>query len=82
MNEKYQADVIIQSEWIENSDLEIYDPATHWNPQLSIENQLSVTKETITYSVTNKMGFNLITETRQVKGAKNKILFFIEEFKT
>ena len=25
MNEKYQADVIIQSEWIENSDLEIYD---------------------------------------------------------
>jgi len=68
MNEKYQADVIIQSEWIEKNDIKSYDPTLHWNPQLFIENQLSVTKETITYSVSNKAGFNWITETRQVKG--------------
>jgi hypothetical protein len=68
MNEKYQAEIIIKSEWIENSDLTVYDPARHWNPQLFIENQLSATKENITYSVTKRNGFNLVTETRQVKG--------------
>jgi hypothetical protein len=68
MNEKYQADVIIQSEWIEDSDLSVYDPKIHWNPELSIENLLSVTKENISYNVTDKTGVNVIRETRQVKG--------------
>jgi hypothetical protein len=68
MNEKYQAEVIIKSEWIENSELTVYDPAKYWNPQLYIENQLSATKENITYSVAKRQGFNLVTETRQVKG--------------
>ena len=68
MNEKYQADVIIQSEWIDNSAITIYDPATHWNPKLYIENIITVNKETITYSVTKRNGFNIVTELRQIKG--------------
>jgi hypothetical protein len=68
MNEKYQADVIIQTEWIDNSVTTVYDPKVHWNPELSIENQLSVTNETITYDVSIKNGHNVVTETRRVKG--------------
>lgn len=75
MNEKYQAEVNIQSEWIENNDIIVYDPAKHWNPDLSIENQLSATKETITYSVTNTNGFTIITEKRHVKGNIFSILW-------
>jgi hypothetical protein len=75
MNEKYQADVIIQSEWIGDSDISVYDPKIHWNPELSIENQLSVTKESISYSVTEKPGVNVIRETRQVKGNYHESIY-------
>ena len=68
MNEKYQADVIIQSEWIDNSEITVYDRNLHWNPELLIENQLSVTNESITYDVSMKNGNNVVTETRRVKG--------------
>ena len=65
--------MIIHSEWIENTDLIEYDPKKHWNPQLHIENLISATKEVISYNVTRKDGFNLITETRQIKGKKKKV---------
>ena len=68
MNEKYQADVIIQTEWIDNSVITVYDPKVHWNPELLIENQLSVTNESITYDVSMKNGYTVVTETRRVKG--------------
>jgi hypothetical protein len=68
MNEKYQADVIISAEWIENTDVVVYEPNKHWNPLLYIENIITVTKETITYNVANRNGFNIITELRQIKG--------------
>ena len=68
MNEKYQADVIVSAEWIENSDVILYEPNKHWNPQLYIENIITVNKETITYNVAKRNGFNIITELRQIKG--------------
>ena len=73
MNEKFQADVIIQSEWIDNSDdllLTRYDPNKQWNPKLTIENIITINEETITYNVTTRNGFNIITELRIIKGIK------------
>jgi hypothetical protein len=77
MNEKFQADVIIQSEWIDNSDdllLNNYDPNKQWNPKLIIENIITINEETITYNVTKRNGFNIITELRIIKGIK--ILYY------
>lgn len=74
MNEKFQADVIIQSEWIDNSDDLLqtsYDPNKNWNPKLTIENIITINEETITYNVMKRNGFNIITELRIIKGIRN-----------
>ena len=68
MGEKYQAEVVIYSQWIDNTCMNVYDPTKYWNPQLVIENIITTNKETITYNVSKRNDFNEITETRHIKG--------------
>ena len=35
MNEKYQAEVIIESKWVEKREMTTYDPDVDWNPKVS-----------------------------------------------
>ena len=68
MNEKYQAEVIIESKWTENFDIIEYDPDLHWNPKLFIENAINELKETISYRTHKENGCTVITEVRRSKG--------------
>lgn len=68
MNEKYNAEVIIESKWIDDKDIKKYDPNIDWNPKLFIENLIGTTKEAITYNLRRENGYNIITEIRKTKG--------------
>ena len=68
MNEKFQAEVKIESKWLEYSEIASYDPNKNWNPLLFIENLIVTTSETVTYKMTKENGYNVITETRHAKG--------------
>lgn len=71
MNEKYQAEIIIESKWRDKRDYDNieYDPDVHWNPRLFIENAINEIKENITYRVTKENGSSIITEVRRSKGS-------------
>jgi hypothetical protein len=73
MNEKYQAEVIIESKWRDKHDIREYDPNFHWNPRLFIENAINEIKENITYRVTKENGISIITEIRRSKGMQFNI---------
>ena len=70
IHEKYSCEVLIETKWTDNSGEIItkYDPHTHWNPHLFLENLISTTKETISYSEVREHGLNVITEIRQING--------------
>ncbi len=51
MNEKYNAEICIESKWIEKDHIQNYNPEQHWNPQLFIENTLIEPKEKIKYKI-------------------------------
>lgn len=74
MNEKYQAEVNIESRWEvfpnqkDNEDvINNYNPEKHWNPKLYIENAVAV-KEEISYDTTIENNRYFITEKRNAKG--------------
>lgn len=69
MNEKYQAEIHIESKWVENdTDIVEYDPKKHWNPKLYIENAFQEPKEHVTYEISKENENTFITEIRHVKG--------------
>lgn len=76
INEKYQAEICIESKWIEREPISAYDPRKHWNPMLQIENALQIGSEQVDYHVVRDRDsdFNIITEIRYVKG-----LFILHE---
>jgi hypothetical protein len=51
MNEKYNAEICIESKWIEKDLIQNYNPDQHWNPQLFIENTIQEPKEKIKYNI-------------------------------
>lgn len=71
MNEKFQAEVIIESMWQLTAGTDIsgeYDPRLYWNPQIYIENAHANLKEQIKHRVM-KVGHDIyVTEYRLVKG--------------
>jgi len=68
MNEKYSADVLIESEWSEDEEILNYDPEKNWNPKFYIENSLNI-NEKIKYSVKKEENKWVITESRHVRGS-------------
>ena len=72
MNEKFQAQVKITANWLENEIIDKYNPDVHWNPKLFIENAFPDLKE----EVTHKTKFidektTQIIQTRMAKGLIN-----------
>ena len=51
MNEKFQAQVKITANWLENEIIDKYNPDVHWNPKLFIENAFQEPKEKIKYNL-------------------------------
>ena len=68
MNEKYHAEIIIESKWTENEKLIEYDPKIHWNPMLYVENALGDVKEKVNYEIIKSDQDFVITEIRYLKG--------------
>ena len=54
INEKYNAEIIIESKWITKDIIDVYNPEQHWNPQLYIENILQESTEKIKYKLIEK----------------------------
>ena len=74
LNEKFQAEVIIESKWMLNEEdkndvyeTEEYNPNKHWNPKLFVENVLSV-KENIVYEISEMYNNAYVTEIRTLSG--------------
>lgn len=69
LNENYRADVYIEAKWIDDSVADVYDPNVHWNPMLSIENALDLSKNNVTYKIEkDNSNKTVITEMRRAKG--------------
>jgi len=67
MNENYNAEICIESKWIEKDLIQNYNPDQHWNPRLFIENALQEPKEKIKYNIIREGDEQWIIETRYVK---------------
>ena len=68
MNEKYHAEIRIESKWRESQNMTEYDPNINWNPLLYIENSFKEPKQEIVYEITNFNDCSYITEVRRLKG--------------
>ena len=69
MNDKYQAEINIEANWIINENIVNYDSSIHWNPMLYVENLITEIKQTIDYGLSYDEYNNLIiTEYIKLKG--------------
>lgn len=76
MNEKFQAEIYIESKWTEKEFIENYDPKINWNPCIYIDNAIQLAKEEINYYVTLlDDNSSTITEIRTVKGIVSYFTF-------
>lgn len=78
INEKYHAEIRIESKWVENEDILEYDRNRHWNPELFIENSFNELKEEINYELVKQNGKTYVTEIRIAKGM---LYVFLSEVK-
>jgi len=46
----------------------MYDPKTHWNPKLYIENAKAINKEEVSYEMVKEKDVTFVIEKRHVKG--------------
>ncbi len=67
IKETFQAEVIIESKWLSTEEVETYDPKTHWNPKLFVENAINI-KEVVNYAVVKENSQIYIQETRICSG--------------
>jgi hypothetical protein len=68
MNEKYTAEINIDSEWVLDEEiLSDYDPEKNWNPKLYVENSLNII-EKIKYSLRKEDEKLMVSEKRYIKG--------------
>ena len=70
VNQRYQADVIIQSKWSDPSIKSVNDniqPDKIWKPELYIDNAINDVKEDIRYKILKEEGGLMICEIRKAK---------------
>ena len=73
LKELFEAEIQIESQWVEIDPFTVYDPKKMWNPQLFIPNAISVAKEDTKHSVlTENSGRKFITELKTIKGNYTK----------
>lgn len=68
-SEKYQAEVMIRSRWLDDEDIGAYDKTKHWYPKLFIENALHDLKEEVTYETERIDDKTMVTEIRISRGS-------------
>jgi hypothetical protein len=68
IGEKFYAEVMIKSTWIENNSLTTYNSQLHWNPNLYIENALLEPKQEISYFISKFYDMTRVREIRFAKG--------------
>ena len=75
MNERYQAEILIESRWLETEKINEYDPKQwkHWNPRLFIENAFEDAKQLINYGISIENGRVIVTESRRVHGNEKSL---------
>ena len=67
-NEKFYAEVRIESRWYDLPSIVSYDPDENWNPQLYIENSVRIHQESVGFEVKKLEELVEITETRLICG--------------
>jgi hypothetical protein len=78
INEKYYAEICIESRWVEKANINAYDPKVYWNPKIYIENALLDPKEEIIYEIKKFYDMVRVKEIRFVKGFFwEKVIYFI-----
>lgn len=70
LNEKFLAEIRIESKWKENYHLNNteYNPQTHWNPKLYVQNLLTENKDIVNYKIQKENDYSIISEIRVIKG--------------
>ena len=68
MNEKYTAEIHIESEWSQDDEIITYSIEKDWNPKLYIENSINITHDKVKYNIRKNNEKFTITENRYIKG--------------
>ncbi len=68
IGEKFYAEVLIQSVWIDVEKISNYNSQIHWNPKLYVENALLEPKQEINYVISKFYDMTRVKEIRFVKG--------------
>ncbi len=68
MNEKFYAELIVESKWQEIRRIQTYNQEIDWNPELYIMNNINELKESVQYFTQYDGYLTTITERRKVKG--------------
>ena len=80
IGEKFYAEVLIQSVWIDVEKISNYNSQIHWNPKLYVENALLEPKQEINYVISKFYDMTRVKEIRFVKGyLSNKC--FLENYR-
>ncbi|CAF1303549.1 unnamed protein product, partial [Didymodactylos carnosus] len=72
LNERYNAEIFFEACWIDEclKNQTLYDPSTHWNPDLTVINGLGDNKHDVWYTMTTSDGntFPQVTEHHKITG--------------
>lgn len=71
LNEKFTAELAIESEWSTSEDISLYSDEKHWNPKIFIENCLQANEEKCNYRVSFENEQTIVRETKFIKGFVN-----------
>ena len=74
MNEKFSADIKIESSWEDENVIDRYNESTDWNPNLFIDNILSENRKTMKYKI-ERISERNTTKITQIQNIKGKINF-------
>ena len=67
-SEKFHAEVVIESTWIEDEQITSYNVDSHWNPNLFIENNFTTHNEQIAYHLKKEKNKTIVSEIKRIKG--------------
>ena len=76
MNEKFQADIKIESTWEDENVVAKYNESTDWNPNLFVDNIITENRKTTKYKTEriNERNTTKITQIQNIKGNTNSRL--------
>ena len=72
MNEKFQADIKIESSWDDEYVNDKYNELSDWNPNLFVDNILTESRKTIKYK-TERINERNTTKVTQIQCIKGKV---------